>query len=307
MTSRVIIVAKRSSYAHHVEEEQDPRAKALLMRKDPTVANWLPAHREHTLTIEAVQKALDRLGAHTILLERPHAEFDAADADLVVSIGGDGTLLAASHNVAGVPLLGVNSSPLHSIGFFCAGHRENVERLLEGALAGTLPSLRLTRMKVTVNGRVRSRRILNEALFCHSSPAATSRYLISHAGLVEEHRSSGIWIGPAAGSTAAQRSAGGNVLPLGSRKLQAVVREPYVPDGRRCRLLRFTIAEGASVTLRSKMDDACMYLDGPYRVLPVSLGDTVGFSASNEPLTLLGLASHQRRAWGQKASRPKRT
>ncbi len=294
MAPRVIVVAKQSAYARYIEDEQDPRAKSLLRRGDPTVASWLEAHGEHVQTVETVQQALGALGARAMFLERPHAEFDAADADLVVSVGGDGTLLAASHNIGSVPLLGVNSSPRHSVGYFCAAHRHNAKQLLQRALAGRLRKVRLTRMKVTVNGRVRARRVLNEALFCHSSPAATSRYLIGYRSNTEEQRSSGVWVGPAAGSTAAQYSAGGKTLPFGSKKLQVVIREPYVPDGRRYDLLRFSVAEGESVTLRSKMHDARMFLDGPYRQIAVGLGDTVKLSASDQPLVLLGLAGRQR-------------
>ena len=58
-----------------------------------------------------------------LMVERAHAMFDASDADLVVAVGGDGTLLAASHNVVDVPILGVNSAPGHSVGFFCAAKR----------------------------------------------------------------------------------------------------------------------------------------------------------------------------------------
>ena len=39
---------------------------------------------------------------------------------LVISLGGDGTLLHASHHVGGdVLLLGINSCPAHSVGHMC--------------------------------------------------------------------------------------------------------------------------------------------------------------------------------------------
>jgi len=64
-------------------------------------------------------------------------------------------------------------------------------------------STTLTRMRVERDGEVLHRRVLNDALFCHRSPAATTRYIISHEGREEHHKSSGVWVGPAAGSTAA--------------------------------------------------------------------------------------------------------
>lgn len=287
--TRVIVVAKRSAYGRYIEDEGDPRARQLVRRRDPSVARWLSAHQAHQATLDAVERELDRAGVHPLVLHHSHAAFDTADAALVIAVGGDGTLLAASHNVGTVPVLGVNSAPDHSVGFFCAARRQNLRRMLHEALDGTLPRVRLTRMAVVLNGRVRSRRVLNEALYCHASPAATSRYILRYGRVREEQRSSGFWIGPAAGSTAAQRSAGGRVLPIASKKLQLVVREPYAPFGKRYRLLAVLVREGASLVAQSKMQDARMFLDGPYKSIDVRLGDTVEFCASDEPLSVLGL------------------
>jgi NAD+ kinase len=149
-------------------------------------------------------------------------------------------------------------------------------------------------MKVTLNGRVRSRRVLNEALYSHCSPAATSRYILRYGSVSEEQHSSGVWIGPAAGSTAAQYSAGGKVLPLRSKRLQLIVREPILWGGKRIRCGRLLVGPGKSVSLKSKMHDAALFLDGPYRRISVSLGDVAEFSASNEPLCVLGLAHDAR-------------
>lgn len=289
---RVIVVVKRSSYSRFVEDEGDPRAKLLIRKKDPSVARWLESHREHNRTVDAVLESLERHGARSLVVRRAHAAFDAADAALVVAVGGDGTLLAASHNVGSTPILGVNSAPKFSVGFFCGAQRADIHTSLGDALEGRLDTLTLTRMSVALNGRERSRRVLNEALYCHQSPAATSRYLLSHGTRSEPQKSSGFWLGPAAGSTAAQHSAGGNVLPLGSKKLQAVVREPYAPAGTRYRLLRFTIAPGEQLEAKSMMQDACMFLDGPYRLIRVSLGDVATFRVSPEPLRVLGLGRH---------------
>lgn len=288
--ARVVVVVKRSAYTRFVEEEGDPRARQLLRRNDPSVASWRASHQEHTRTLETVLSALDELGASALLMRRAHAAFDAVDAVMVIAVGGDGTLLAASHNVGATPILGVNSAPRSSVGFFCAARRSNVRRMIRDALEGVLPSLTLTRMSVALNGRLRSNRVLNEALFCHASPAATSRYILRHGRVAEAQKSSGFWVGPAAGSTAALRSAGGRVMPLGSKKIQVVVREPYTPSGARYRLQRFLVSEDETVEAQSMMQDACMFLDGPYREIPVSLGDVATFKASPEPLRVLGLA-----------------
>jgi NAD+ kinase len=285
----VIVVAKRTSYQRFVEEEGDPRASALVKKKDPAVRSWLDAHAQHQRTLDVVLRELSRAGAQTLLLRRAHAAFDTSDAELVIAVGGDGTLLAASHNVDDVPILGVNSAPQYSVGFFCAATRSDFRQHLEAALTGKARKVTLCRMAVSLNGRMRSKRVLNDTLYCHDSPAATSRYILKIGKRTEEQRSSGIWIGPPAGSTAAQRSAGGRVLPLASRQLQLVVREPYTPRGKKNALARALIKPSQRVLIRSKMDDSSLFVDGPQRKISVQLGDEIEFSLSDTPLQVLGL------------------
>jgi NAD+ kinase len=248
-------------------------------------------------TIDEVRRALVDLGATTSWHDRPH-EFEVrGPCDLVVTVGGDGTLLGASHGVgADVPLLGVNSAPNHSVGFFCGARKGEVRAALAAALRGSARSLELTRMRVERNGVRLNNRVLNEALFCHVSPAATSRYilrLLSESGATlceEEQKSSGIWVGPAAGSTAAQQSAGGRVLPLASRALQYVVREAYRPHGEALCMTCGLVGESDQLTLKSKMRRACIFLDGDHIAHDVTIGDVLVLTRSDEPLRVLGLA-----------------
>jgi NAD+ kinase len=261
-----------------------------LRANHETVRKWGPAHDDHERSLSLVISTLEQLGASVLLLRGARAAFDPKGAALVVSVGGDGTLLAASHSISDVPILGVNSAPRFSVGFFCAARPENAEIMLARALKGELGPMELCRMQVVVAGQVRAKRVLNEALYCHHEPAATSNYILHIGRQHEEQKSSGVWVGPAAGSTAAMRSAGGVVLPLGSKKLQFVVREPYVAEGKTYRLTHKTFGPSSEVRIVSKMDQARIYLDGPYRALDVRLGDEVRFLASNEPLTVLGLS-----------------
>lgn len=289
MTERVIVVAKRSSYSRLTSGDVDQRARVLLRRGDPAVRKWKPAHEAHVRTLEKVRQALDELGVEALVLHGSHASFEPRGVSLIVTVGGDGTLLAASHSVHDVPILGVNSAPKYSVGFFCAGRPQGIKKTLADALEGRLPETCYSRMAVSVNGQVRSERVLNEALFCHAVPAATSNYILQVGRAREEQRSSGFWIGPAAGSTAAQRSAGGRVLPPTSKKLQLVVREPYYVDGAHYRLTRVEIPDGSKASVKSKMHQARLFLDGPYLVIHVRLGDTVTFERSRQSLRVLGL------------------
>jgi NAD+ kinase len=270
-----------------------------LKRKDPTVSRLKQSHLAHEETVREVESALAKIGAKVVFRDGPRARVPAR-VDLVVTIGGDGTLLAASHQIGDdVPLLGVNSAPDHSVGFFCGTKKGHVHETLRRALAGDLAVTELARMRVDLNGEVLHARVLNEALVCHASPAATSRYILhieKPDGTYgeEDQRSSGIWVGPAAGSTAAQRSAGGRVLPLEAKALQYVVREPYKPAGGKFRYAKGLVEDGCVLTLRSKMREAKVFLDGHRIVHSVTIGDVLEMQRSEENLMVLGIARKPR-------------
>jgi NAD+ kinase len=302
---RVIVVVKRTAYRLFVEEEQDARIARLLKKNDPTVRRMRRSHDQHEGTLEEVDTALQKLGAHAVWVRRAHAVFDAGDADLVVTVGGDGTLLAASHRVSTTPILGVNSAPGHSVGFFCGATKGKVAAAIGRALEGKLRAVELARMSVVKNGESVSTRVLNDALFCHRSPAATTRYIVTLGRIVEEQKSSGFWIGPAAGSTAAQRSGGGKIMPLTAKTLQLVVREPYTPAGEKLKLTREILPDGAELFVRSKIRDGRLFMDGPQEVVEIEMGDRLVFRRSPEPLVVLGLGSSRR--WGNlRERRPQR-
>jgi NAD+ kinase len=290
---RVAVVVKRTTYRRFVVEEHDPLIAKLLRRHDPTVGRLKQSHEAHERTVRETEHALAKLGVE--IVHRGIPRFRIPRADLVITIGGDGTLLAASHQIGdGVPLLGINSAPEHSVGFFCGAMQGNVAAKLERALAAKLPAIELTRMRVDLNGRTIHARVLNEALVCHASPAATSRYILRLDAGEEDQRSSGIWVGPAAGSTAAQRSAGGRVLPLNSTKLQYVVREPYTPAGGHFRFAKGLVDEGETLVLRSKMREAKLFLDGHRIVHDITIGDVLTMRRSDDSLTVLGIARKRR-------------
>jgi NAD+ kinase len=295
MAPRVVIVVKRTAYGRFVQEKHDPRLTRLIRKEDPSIRRLVESHAEHERTTAEVHRAVLQLGIKATWVRRTHAPFDARYADLVLTVGGDGTLLAASHSVGDVPILGVNSSPRHSIGFFCGASTGDVLSTLEKALAGRLREVILARMAVRVNDRLVASRVLNDALFCHRSPAGTARYRVRLGRVQERQMSSGFWIGPAAGSTAAQRSAGGQTLPLTSRALQLVVREPYRPAGETFRLAHALIDDGNKVVVQSEIREGMLFLDGPDNPVKIERGDWLAFKRSSESVTVLGLSP--RRDW----------
>jgi NAD+ kinase len=299
---RVLVLAKKSALRVHQEgqdADRHARVEELLRENDQTVARMRGAHEQHEATLTEVQDALRALGCEALMVMAAaldeFKEVDPHGHDLVITVGGDGTLLAASHGIGETPILAINSAPSFSVGFFCGARLGDVRASLEKALDGGQPVTRLKRMQVSKNDLLLTRRVLNEVLVCCASPAATSRYILVHGEQTEEQKSSGMWIGPAAGSTAAQRSAGGRVLPLASEKLQFVVREPYIPSGGTLRLQRGLVRKGESLVVRVKMGDGRVFVDGPHEVYSVTTGDALRFTASQEPLNLVGVV--RRRGW----------
>lgn len=298
---RIAYLEKRSALqaiagARSADDRTAGRIARLLKRGDLTVARMRATHDAHMATITEVGRVFDELGAEVTDLSEFRGDLTTRDFDLCVTVGGDGTLLRASHFVGDVPMLGINSAPLTSVGFFCGADRTDARRAIVAALERKLDGSTLTRMRVSIGAKVVAERVLNDALYCHTSPAATSRYILELGGVIEEQKSSGLWIGPAAGSTAAQRSAGGKVLRLESRDLQLVVREPYTPQGGRYRLRCTLIREGESLTVRSKMRSSVIFLDGPAETLTPEFGDIITFTHAKEPLCLLGVTPNRKKA-----------
>jgi len=288
--SRVIVVAKKTSYSLYVQDTHDERVASLIQTGNPVVSRWQSAHESHNRTLSKVLDVIQQR-ASVLMIDFPHTSYVGSlqDISLVVSVGGDGTLLSTSHNLhSSIPILGVNSDTNSSVGFFCAANESNFEEYFAKAMDKTCESILLHRMKVSKDKQIVSTRVLNDVLFCHTNPATTSRYILDSNGAVEAQNSSGFWVGPAAGSTAARRSAGFDSLPLLSKSLQLCVRELYHrPSSEPGR--REIIAEsGEKIRVLSKMDNAAMYIDGDYKIVPVGLGEELVFETSDEPLLLLG-------------------
>ena len=119
-------------------------------------------------------------------------------------------------------------------------------------MAGKVGEVFLARMQVTINDRLLPYYVLNDLLVAHANPAAMTSYILDIVSVSEPQRSSGLWIATAAGSTAAIRAAGGRILPLRSRKLQYLVREPYNGDRCRYRLHKGIIGSETLLTVTSR-------------------------------------------------------
>ena len=132
---RVLVVYKKTTFERYGGTGNQRIAK-LLANHDPTVKLLIESHEAHLETLAETRAALKRMGATSSFVHR------------VVTLGGDGTLLFTSHRIGkDIPTVAINSAPMSSVGFFCAGSGSEVESVVTRALAGELRATKLTRMK----------------------------------------------------------------------------------------------------------------------------------------------------------------
>lgn len=228
----------------------------------------LPAVPAYRQIIDTVTQCCSDLGARVQLIERDTLS-GKHKADLIVSVGGDGTFLAAAHTADKAPLLGVNFRPYTSVGFFCAATPHTFHRIIKRIVTGALEPVVLPMLELKIGGKKIPTRALNDVLFSSPSPAEMSRYTIHLDSKQEAQRSSGVWIAAGPGSTAAMHSAGGKTRPITDARLQYLVREPCpMPSVRYCHT-RGLIPAGKSISITSNMSNAVVYLDGPDLAYPV--------------------------------------
>lgn len=255
-----LVIVKQTALA------QGGRAASFAHSGDATAKRILHADAEHQRTVDAVREALAK--RKLVFAEASLVNADArikgqlAISDLVITIGGDGTALGASHYIRGGQMLGVNSAPGDSVGHFCSVNRKNFVARLDTILSGKWKPKELARLQVTLDEKPLPELALNDVLIAHECPASTTRYLIKIGRREEEHRSSGVWISTAAGSTAGIGSAGGRKMPLGSKRIQYLIRELYRESKRSYALTRGFVEAGEAIVVASKMVAGEMYIDG---------------------------------------------
>lgn len=290
-SARLLVLCKTTNWQLMRAEGELPRLRTRVQEGEATARQLLDNHRTHLMTLVRLRRFARQAG-YALRMRSQIGEADAAAADLVVALGGDGTLLRASHAVGPqTPLVGINSAPEASVGYFCAAPGIALEDTLRDALGGRLKALSLARMAVHCGAQCISKRVLNDVLFANASPAIATRYRLDAPGGTEDQVSSGVWVGPPAGSTAAMLSAGGEVLPLERALLQFVVREPYLGALGAQRRLSGRVPSGAELSLTPTMRKAELYLDGLMGRYSVGIGQPVRFGVSDESLSLLGVSA----------------
>lgn len=282
--SKVLILHKKSTFQIQAVEHRESRFLKLLEEGHEVVTRVKVAHSEHLETLERLQAELDQRGIEYKSIARAELNTRVDDVDMMISVGGDGTFLDASHFLDSVPLLGVNSSSSSSFGHFCMANDRNLSRVLDDILSGAIEPEHILRLELTLNGSILPEYVLNEVLVAHCNPAATSRYFIDARGVIEEQRSSGIWIGTPAGSTGSLRSAGGPVMKITDNRYQFLVREACMRPGEKWRLVRGVMERDETLKVVSQMRTGSLYLDGQHIDYRFALGDELVIRPSKHDL-----------------------
>jgi len=301
-----LVVAKKT-YLQEVQEQQDQRVLDLIAQGHPSVANVVPAHEEHTASLATVERELAALGVSHTTVHRELMEKELATGkyDLVITVGGDGTTLDASHYVADdIPIFGVNSAPTSSHGHWCVGNKTNFSSELLKVITGKRKPLKVMRLLLLLDGKPIPQRVLNEVLIAHAVIGATSRYLVRINGKSEEHKSDGLFFGAPGGSTGWMRSYGAKLLPIKSQRIQYLTRGLIVPPGKSYRLTKGLLPSATVITVLSEMPDGKLYVDGQHTQYPFPRGSELTISRSPQDLHLFADATVNQRYEAPVGKRP---
>jgi NAD+ kinase len=214
----------------------------------------------------------------------------ARKADLIVSLGGDGTLLNIAPLVErpDVPILGVN---LGGLGFITEVAMDELESVLDKTLEGEYEVEKRMTLEIRVqSGKAKPHkfRVLNDAVI---TKGARSRIIDLETFVGDDYlctyRADGLIISTPTGSTAYTLAAGGPIL---EPTLGAVVLSPICPHTLTHRPIVVRSDAIIRVTLRSFGDTVFLSPDGQQGVR-LNNGDKVEARDYGMPVSLIMLPS----------------
>lgn len=192
----------------------------------------------------------------------PRAQIASRPLDLVVVLGGDGTLLSAARVTAtvDVPLLGVN---LGSLGFLTEVPLQSLYSMLEAIAQKRAMIERRSLMQVELlrgSEVLGSYQVFNDAVVNKTALARLNTYdLFVDKAFVSSYRADGMIVATPTGSTAYSLSAGGPVL---MPSVSAFVITPVAPHSLTHRPLVVPDSVEIEILLRSEEEVAYLSLDG---------------------------------------------
>ena len=169
----------------------------------------------HDESLESVKNILNSKSSTIRVDIRAREQVRRADfigRDLVIVLGGDGTLTSISHNIdSNTPVMGVNSHPRNddpdgSFGFYMDCDVETFENDLEAALSGKAIVNRLPRLQATIEttsgNKIKTDPAMNDLLIANTHQYAPSKYHMRRGAIDVKQVSSGLvfstWLGQGA-------------------------------------------------------------------------------------------------------------
>jgi len=258
---------------------------------------------------------LDRLGL-AVVIDRESAPVLGRDGDtqredlpgfvdLVVVLGGDGTLLSVTRGaLGGTPILGIN---MGTLGFLTEHPAEQLLPMLHDVLDGRADTVRRERLLVTVEGPGRdpiARCVLNDAVV---NKSALARIVVLSVKVNEEFvsrfKADGLIVASPTGSTAYNLSAGGPIL---YPTLETIVVTPICPHALTNRPIVLSLDSTIEVRLESQSEEVYLTLDGQ-QGFPIGTDDTVRIQRCPDPVTLVTHPTlsyfqilHRKLKWGER-------
>jgi NAD+ kinase len=286
--SRSAIPSVRSIglYPSEAAEAREASARAAHWLRDHGVSVYLPR-----ALLETMGSALPE-GCQSIEFD-PDAQgaIPAAaigDVQLMVALGGDGTLLRAARSVADLelPVMGIN---LGTLGFLSAYPAAEVTSAMEAAVAGDLVFETRLRMRVDVNrgGSVLTTEVAcNDAYVKHgASPRMLNLVTTVDGEKMAEYRADGLIVATPMGSTAYNLAAGGPIVDAGTDTFTIT---PICPHSLTHRPVVMDASEPVTVTYMGPDDggDATLSVDGQWGV-ELRVGDEIWIQRAERPLRLV--------------------
>ena len=282
----ILLVYKKSAYEIYFLNKSSSLFSRLPVLSARDKKRFKKAHLEHYRTVYFIEQVLrkNKLGYKKIARGQ---KADFSLHDLIVTVGGDGTLLDAARETRTQFILGVNSDPKRSIGRLCSVTRQDFQKNIRKIISGDFRIIKLHRLKLNFSRNIEPVCLLNDLLVCHENPASMSRYRLTINGLMEDQRSSGLWISAAAGSSGAIHSAGGRILTLHSAHVQYMPRELYSHGKEKYHLKGGVVSLKRPIIVKSLMRQGAVYVDGAHLQFPFEFNDTIKIIHSPQPLSVI--------------------
>ena len=277
-----------------------------------------PNNPESVQYVKRLVKFLDKKGIKTLLLDTNICQDEnlincAADLndflnlpDLIIVVGGDGTLLKTARLFAGrnIPILGINTGML---GFLTEFSPEEAFKYFESIIDGHYEITDRAMIEITYNDSksgVTKKIFLNDAVI---SRGTISHLITIHIEIDGRQLSSfsgdGIIIATATGSTGYSLSAGGPIMTPTIKNAYIII--PICPHTLTIRPLIIPSSSVLKVKTVSKFDNLVLSIDGQ-ETTEIRSNDEILFTGTDKNINLIAHPEHniydvlrQKLGWGR--------